>query len=182
MRISGGEARGLRLHSPQTSAVRPTSDRVRGALFQRVGEFVMDARVLDLYAGTGALGLEALSRGAAWVDFVEQDVRICQVIQDNLHRAGFDQRAHVYRAKVEKALTFLAGPYGLVLLDPPYDVPGVDSVAEALGLSALVEDGGLVILEHSHRALLAEGYGGLRLRERRRYGDTVLSIYRMERA
>ena len=182
MRITGGTARGLRLFAPRLSRVRPTSDRVRGALFQLVGEAVVDAQVLDLYAGTGALGMEALSRGAARVDFVEQDPRLGHAIERNLESTGFADRGRVYRARVEQALAFLEGPYHLVLLDPPYDFPGLPQIVEALNRPGLLEKGGLVVVEHSRRVALVERYGALRKARQQRYGDTALSVYSIEDA
>ena len=115
MRITGGNARGVSLTVPRAQRVRPTSDRVRSALFQLLGLVVVDARVLDLYAGTGALGIEALSRGAASVDFVEANPRLCDIVARNMRAAGFDQIGRVYRAKVDQALEFLT-PASLQLL------------------------------------------------------------------
>lgn len=177
VRITGGIARGLSLFAPPLSQVRPTSDRVRGALFQLVGEAVSDASVLDLYAGTGALGIEALSRGAARADFVEQDVRLCHAIRRNLENAGFADRGRVCRVRVEQALAFLKGPYRLVLVDPPYDLPGIPRILEALNRPSLLEEGGVVVVEHSRRVALPGGYGALRRGQQRRYGDTMLSVY-----
>ena len=180
MRITGGVARGLRLVVPQVLHIRPTSDRVRSALFQILKEAIVDSAVLDLYAGTGALGIEALSRGAARVDFVERDPRLCRGIEQNLENADFASLGHVYRARVEQALTFLEGPYHLVLLDPPYELEGMQQTMEALSRPGLVGKGGMVVMEHSSRTAVAERYGALRSEDQRRYGDTALSVYRME--
>ncbi|MBI4199841.1 MAG: 16S rRNA (guanine(966)-N(2))-methyltransferase RsmD [Chloroflexi bacterium] len=177
MRITGGVARGARLVVPRSSPVRPTSDRVRAALFQLLGGVVVDARVLDLFAGTGALGLEALSRGAAWADFVERDARLCQAIRQNLAAAGFAQQGRVYRARVERALEFLQEPYQVVLVDPPYDLPGLQGLLERLGESRLVAAGAVVVVEHRSRATLAPAPGALVLARERRYGDTALAFY-----
>ncbi len=181
MRITGGTARGVRLIVPQALHVRPTSDRVRGALFQLVGQAVEGAVVLDLYAGTGALGIEALSRGAARVDFVEQDSRMCRVIQQNLESTGFEDRGHVSRARVAQALQFLKGPYDLVVMDPPYEeLQEMRQAMEALGRASLLNKGAMVVLESSSRAVLEDRYGALHSRSHRRYGDSALSIYSME--
>ena len=182
MRITGGDARGLRLVVPRLSRVRPTSERVRGALFQLLGQAVADSLVLDLYAGTGALGMEALSRGAARTDFVEQDRRLYNAIVRNLENMGFADRGHVYRSRVEQALMFLKGPYHLVLLDPPYDLEGLPQIMEALNRPGLLGKGGTVVIEHSSRSASAERSGALRREDLRRYGDTALSVYRMEGA
>lgn len=165
---------------PQSARVRPTSDRVRTALFQILGQALEQAVVLDLYAGTGALGIEALSRGATSVDFVERDPRLCRAIETNLEKAGFSDRAHIYKISVEQALTFLQGPYHLVLLDPPYQLAGMEHIMDSLGRRGLLAKGGLVVLEHSSRSTAAERYEYLRREDHRRYGDTTLTLYRGE--
>lgn len=180
MRITGGEARGVRLQAPRSVTVRPTSDRVRGALFQLLGDAVSDAHVLDLYAGTGALGIEALSRGAAAADFVEQNARLCETLESNLEHTGFTHRAKVYRMRVERALPALEGPYQLVLADPPYDLDNMDQMIELLSRPGLVDTGGLVVIEHSKRVNYPDAFGALQRRDQRRYGDTELSIYGVE--
>ena len=177
MRITGGEARGLRLAVPRSLHVRPTSERVRGALFQMVGQAVADAKVLDLYAGTGALGIEALSHGAASVDFVEYNSRLCQVIEQNIKSTGFTGRGNVHQASVKQSLAILEGPYDLVLLDPPYGLTGLTEVMVGLGDSSLLSDMGMVILEHSKRTAVEENYGTLGLEKQKRYGDTNISVY-----
>ncbi len=180
MRITGGEARGVRLYAPTSVRVRPTSDRVRGALFQLLGNAVSDAHVLDLYAGTGALGIEALSRGAAAADFVEQNARLCETVESNLEHTGFTHRAKVHRMRVEQALPALEGPYQLVLADPPYDLANMNQMIELLSRPGLVDAAGLVVIEHSKRVTVPDACGALQRRDQRRYGDTELSIYGME--
>ena len=143
-------------------------------------EAVEDARVLDAYAGTGALGLEALSRGARWADFLERDREMCQRLRDNLRSAGFADRAHVYCAPVQKGLGFLSEPYDLVLMDPPYDQPGIEEVAARVGAGLLKPEGTLV-LEHAVRRPMPARLGRLVVARSRRYGDTAVSLYRQER-
>ncbi|MBI4312061.1 MAG: 16S rRNA (guanine(966)-N(2))-methyltransferase RsmD [Chloroflexi bacterium] len=177
MRITGGVARGIPLTAPKGASLRPTSDRVRGALFQIVRDAVEGARALDLYAGTGALGIEALSRGAASCDFVEQDGRLCQAIRQNLERAGFSDKGQVHRARVEQALRFLKGPFQLVLLDPPYALAGAAEIMDGLGRLPLLAQEAVVVLEHGSRDAVQEDYGGLHMKTQRKYGDTSLSVY-----
>ena len=177
MRITGGVARGVPLIVPRTQRVRPTSDRVRSALFQLLGSVVVDARVLDLYAGTGALGIEALSRGAASVDFVEADPRVSDIVARNKKTAGFEECGRLCHTKVERALEFLTGPYQVVLLDPPYELPGIDQTMDKLADAGLIETGSIVAVEHAVRVALAESYGALKRLDNRRYGDTAISIY-----
>ena len=177
MRITGGSARGVPLVVPRSRGVRPTSDRVRGALFQLLGAAIADARVLDLYAGSGALGIEALSRGAAFVDFVEADSRLCSAVARNLKAADFTERGRVYHARVERSLEFLNGPYQLLLLDPPYALSDTEQTISRLAVSDLIDNEATMAVEHSSRVPLADGYGPLRRLQARRYGDTAVSIY-----
>ena len=182
MRVIGGEAKGLRLKSPPVRHLRPTSDLVRGAVFDMLASLGADlSRVLDLYAGSGALGIEALSRGASWCDLVDRDRAACATIRQNLKLAGFQERARVLCLPVERALESALGgegPYSLVLIDPPYEEEAASAVVERLAASSLVGPGSTLVLEHAWRRLPPDGLGPLALATRRRHGDTGVSIYR----
>lgn len=182
LRISGGTARGLQLRVPQGHRIRPTTERVRSALFSMLQPLPLEqARVLDLYAGTGALGIEALSRGALWADFVEQDPFQCMLLKENLRLAGFAQRSRVYRGRVERLLGVLAppAPYALVLLDPPYEYPEAPAVMARLGRGEAppLSDHAVVCLEHSAQRAAEPHYGRLHLWKSRRHGDTGIALY-----
>jgi 16S rRNA (guanine966-N2)-methyltransferase len=178
MRVIAGEAKGLRLKRPAVRHLRPTSDLVRGAIFDILGSLEVDAgRVLDLYAGSGALGIEALSRGALWCDFVDQDRSACGIIRENLALAGFQERGRVHCLPAEKALDRLEGPYGLVLMDPPYEDEGAVAVVTRLADSSLVGAGSTLVLEHPWRCLPTDQWGSFTLVSRKRHGDTGVSIY-----
>jgi 16S rRNA (guanine966-N2)-methyltransferase len=186
---------------------------VKGALFSMIETFLVAERpgspisappveigepevwegltILDLYAGTGALGIEALSRGAAWCDFVESDPRVRTVIERNLKATDLDSAARVIGADaarvVRGGVAGLHAPFGVVLLDPPYADQSVDSTMAALAQSQLLIPGALVALEHSRRVDVATHYraglpgdesSGLIEVRRRRHGDTEISIYR----
>ncbi len=180
MRVIAGEAKGFPLKSPPGRGTRPTSDLVRGVIFAMLETLVTDwSRVLDLYAGTGALGIEALSRGADWVDFVEASRPVCGVIRENLARTGFAVRAKVYCVKVRQALSLLEGRYAIILADPPYGDPETEQVIAALAASSLVGPGTVLVVEHSRRLVLAPEYGRLQLAKNRRHGDTAVSIYQV---
>jgi len=154
---------------------------VKSAIFNTLSpDAVEGARVLDLYAGTGALGIEALSRGAAHADFVERSPRLAALIRRNLEAAGAKDRARVYAMPAHKALGALSGPYHLVLMDPPYDDAGVAGLLARLEGAGLLADGATVVLEHAWRTPPPEGSGRLALIETRRYGDTAVSYYREE--
>ena len=179
LRITGGTHRGRGLRSTRDFGLRPTSDRVRGAIFSILGsEVVEGARVLDLYSGTGALAIEALSRGADWADFVEADLGRAQRIQENLHQLALTPRGRVYQLTVERALDILPGTYELVFADPPYDTRDWTSLMGRLGQGDLIGENGVVVVEHRYGASLAARYGVLLGTTSRRYGDTVVSIYR----
>ena len=134
-------------------------------------------RTLDLYAGTGAMGIEALSRGATRVDFVERDSRCCAAIAHNLRAVGLTAPTAVHCRPVESALRRLDGSYDTVFVDAPYADPGLDGVLETLAGSAIVETGTMLVVEHSRRRQLAAGYGELHRAVQRRHGDTCVSIY-----
>lgn len=179
MRVLTGQAKGARLKSSRAASVRPTSSRVKNAIFATLPlDAIQGARVLDLYAGTGGLGIEALSRGAARVDLVERSGRLCLLIRQNLETIGARDRARVFNTTAQRALGLLSEPYDLVLLDPPYDAPGIPDLLARLGSSGLLKDGALVVLEHAWRTPPPPGTGRLALLETRRYGDTAVSYYR----
>ena len=133
--------------------------------------------MLDLFAGAGTLGSEALSRGAVRVDFVESNLRQCVALRAGLRALGREPVSHVHWTRVERALGFLTGPYDLVILDPPYAYVGTGALLERIASSSLVAEGGTVAVEHGRRASLPDVVGCLNVLTRRRYGDTALTIY-----
>jgi len=178
MRVTGGVARSIRLRSPTRPGVRPTMDRVRSALFSILVPFGMDGAVVaDFFAGTGSLGIEALSRGAARADFVEADGRQCADIHANLAATKLQDRATVHRMPVDRALRVLEGPYDFVLMDPPYAEPFPGDVVEQLEARHLLKPLGLVVVGHSSRVPSPERCGQLTRWAERRYGDSSLAFY-----
>lgn len=181
MRITGGAVRGQLLKVPKSRLTRPTTDMVRSAVFSLLSNVLEGARVLDLFAGSGALGIEALSRGAAWADFVDQQPRVCAIIKHNLHKTGLADRAHVYCAGVSSALGFLKGPYNVVFMDPPYAQSQVISmVLKQLAGSSLLTEGSYVAVCHASREPLVVDIASLTSKARR-YGDTTVTIIRKEK-
>ena len=159
--------------------VRATSDLVRGAIFDALAAQDADlSRVLDLYAGSGALGIEALSRGAEHCDFVERNTAAAAVIGENLRLLGLQDRAQVHKLAVERAAERLQGPYSLVLADPPYDDETARAAVEAVAGSSLVAPDASLVLELSSRNETPETLGPLRNVWSRRHGDTQVAIYR----
>ncbi|HEX5369415.1 MAG TPA: 16S rRNA (guanine(966)-N(2))-methyltransferase RsmD [Dehalococcoidia bacterium] len=178
LRVIGGELGGRNLKGPPRSGVRPTTDRVREALFEILGTRVEGARVLDLYSGTGAVGIEALSRGAEHCDFVEADSKACEVVRENLTRTALLDRGRLYPLTVARAMARLQGPYELVVADPPYEYDRAESeLSEVISRGLLAEDGTLVV-EHSQRHVWPQSLAGRAQLTSRRYGDTRLTLYR----
>jgi 16S rRNA (guanine966-N2)-methyltransferase len=189
MRVIAGLAKGHTLRGPKSDATRPTSDKVRGAIFSML-EAMMPLeglRALDLYAGTGALGIEALSRGAAWCDFVEQDRAACRIIAENLDHTRLAGQAKVHALAVEKVLAhpefltphFTESPgYDIITLDPPYADEGIWAVMERLADWPLTATGAVVVLEHSKRTEPPVAIGDLAMLKTRRHGDTSFTLYR----
>ena len=185
MRVVGGAWRGRTLKAPPGRATRPTSDKVREAVFDVLESLLRagtagwaDQAVLDLFAGSGALGIEALSRGDGTADFVESDAAAAATIAANLAATGFEERATLLRLTAERAAARLSGRYTLVLADPPYYDEGAPGVVEELAGSQLVGADTVLVLEHHRRRPAPEALGPLRMYRSRRHGDTVVSIYR----
>lgn len=179
MRIIGGRLKGRRLAGVR-GQIRPTADRVREAIFNILGTAVVDARVLDLYAGTGALGLEALSRGARSAVFVESHPSALQVLHRNLGQCDLTAVSRVLALPVGRALPRLAAAgesFGLVFLDPPYGQHQAPAAMTLLARHNLVMPGGQIVVEHSRRDDLDPDYLHLGRTDQRRYGATLVSFY-----
>jgi 16S rRNA (guanine(966)-N(2))-methyltransferase RsmD len=176
----GGRAKGHHLQGPRGSETRPTSDKVRESVFNILrGEFT-DSAVLDLFAGTGALGIEALSQGASDAVFVERSAAACAVIRANLRRIGFEDAGRVMQMPAEKALRTISDSFGLVMLDPPYAYPGIHDILSLIGNSRVVDAESIVVLEHSPRFPVNERYSKLTLERHKVYGDTAVSIFAVQ--
>ena len=180
LRIIAGELKGRRILVPPGEVVRPTPDRVREALFDILGPALSGLRVIDLYAGTGALGLEALSRGAAHATFVERDARVRATLARNAEDLGVAGRSRILAGDVESLLARRAvgGPFELVLADPPYlEAPGERLLPALAGSGALVP-GSKVVLQRHYRTPTAEAPGtGLVRHRTAAYGRTSLDFY-----
>lgn len=182
MRIIAGIHKGRRLHAPKGRELRPTSDRVREALFSIIGTRIMHAMVLDLYAGTGAVGLEALSRGAKHVAFVETHPSSLRMIRSNLALCGQAEQAAVLP---RDATVFLQqwnkqvryDPFDVVFADPPYHLVSPAELARQIAESQVVRSGGMLILEHAGKQKLPDRVGTLAQTRSYRYGDTMLTLF-----
>ena len=181
MRVIAGTAKGHRLKVAKGTITRPATDLVRGAIFSILENITGDwEQVLDLFSGSGALGIEALSRGAGWVDFVERQPRCCAIIRENLEKTKLAAKAHVYCCSVAKALSFLDKEYRIILMDPPYSNPSIGSLVERLATSTLVGAETTLVVTHSPRLPLNSAYASLNLVKEHRHGDSCIVVYRKE--
>jgi 16S rRNA (guanine966-N2)-methyltransferase len=181
MRVISGSAKGRRLKGPPSSATRPMADKIKESLFSMLASLSVELdRVLDLYAGTGSIGIEALSRGATWADFVEQSPAAAAVIRSNLEHVGFDSMARVHVTPVASYLTRREEPYDFVILDPPYADPEIRQTLERLAASPLVQSGTIVAIGHWPRLDLPDSMGSLVRLRQRCHGDSCVSIFEIE--
>lgn len=178
MRVISGSARGRRLKGPPSSATRPMADKIKGALFNMLLSLgVEPVKVLDLYAGTGNIGIEALSRGAERADFVDQGRDQCAVIRENLTTTRFADVGRVFQVPVQTFIKTAREAYDFVILDPPYAAPDIVETLELLNDSALVESGSIVVLGHWPRLELPDTIGRLECLRHRCHGDSCFSVY-----
>jgi 16S rRNA (guanine966-N2)-methyltransferase len=180
MRVIAGSHRGRRLQGPQGTALRPTSDRVREALFSILGNRLPDSRVLDLFAGTGAIGIEALSRGATHVTAVESQAESLKLLRHNIAECGMNALAAIQARTVKQFLTrpdLWTGPYDIVFADPPYDMAyKLEDIFKTVHATLASPDAWLVV-EHASKTTLPDRLGTAIFKKRYQYGDTALSIF-----
>jgi len=180
MRVIAGKVKGHHLKVPK-GTTRPATDLVRGAIFSILETTTSNWRqVLDLFAGSGALGIEALSRGAEWVDFVEREPRCCDIIRQNLEKTRLTEQAHIYCCDVAKAILFLNKEYSIILMDPPYSKPSIGKLIAQLATSKLIGTDSIVVVTHSPRTHLDSAYAPLSLTKERRHGDSCIAVYQKE--
>jgi 16S rRNA (guanine966-N2)-methyltransferase len=181
VRVIAGILGGRRLKAPRGRDTRPTSDRVRESLFMAL-EPLAGQRVVDLFAGSGALGIEALSRGATRADFVEREAAARRVLEENLESLGLVGSSRVWALELPRGIDRLRGELAradLVLADPPYGGGPAREVLEALGRQAILRPGARVILEHHAKDEVPESSGRLARVRVRRYGETMVSTYQV---
>jgi 16S rRNA (guanine966-N2)-methyltransferase len=186
VRVISGTARGLRLSTPKDLRIRPTSDRVKESLFNiltvLLGNF-SDRRVLDVFAGTGNLGIEALSRGAAHAVFIDENREAAALVKKNLELAGFTGRGRVLQSEALSALKSLErseGPFSLVFIDPPYREGLSGKVLEILAPAGLIDEHSVVVAETAAQEELPREFSRLREFDRRVYGDTALAFFMLK--
>ena len=166
------------MKAPAGSRVRPTSDKVKQALFNILGERVEDSSFLDLFAGAGGIGIEALSRGAGRVVFVDASRESLNVVKQNIERTGFEERSQAVLSKVESFLKKPSGSYDIVFLDPPY-ADELQPLLELIAGAGILKPDSIVIAEHFKKQPSPAGAGGLTFYREAKYGDTVLAFYKL---
>lgn len=181
MRIIGGRAKGRRILIPKVSGIRPTSDMLKEALFNILPS--MKGRIfLDLFAGSGGVGLEALSRGAAKVVFIEVDPRCIEIIKRNLGVCGFDDGYEVISAPVAKGVKLLSKrkeQFNIIFADPPYEKGMVKEIFHLRGICNLTSKDGIMVIQHSLREEPGLDIDNIILADQRKYGDTVISLVKL---
>jgi 16S rRNA (guanine966-N2)-methyltransferase len=180
LRVISGSAKGHKLKTITGRTTRPTSDRVKESLFNIIAGYLDSAAVLDVFAGTGSLGIEALSRGAEKAVFFDKSTECCDLIKENLAHTKLAEKAEVY------ATDFVAGiermysqgrKFDLILLDPPYNKNFIQDTLKILKNNDIIRDDGIIVAEHSLSDSLPDVSGRLEAIDSRKYGDTVLTIY-----
>jgi 16S rRNA (guanine(966)-N(2))-methyltransferase RsmD len=176
MRVIAGELRGRKLLTPEGREVRPTSDKVKGAIFSMLGEDVQDANVLDLFSGTGNLGMEALSRGARHCIFCDNNRNSIRLLRENLSLLKLEDRATVLMGDFRRGMKY--DKIDLIFADPPYGRGYCIKVLDAVAEGARLTVGGVLILEHGDGESLPQQITGLSHEKEKRYGRTRIDIYR----
>jgi 16S rRNA (guanine966-N2)-methyltransferase len=179
MRIISGTLKGKKLRSLRGQAIRPTSDRVKESIFNILGQEVDGKYVLDLFAGTGNLGIEALSRGATRTVFVEKERSAIDLIKKNLSHCGFEDRVHIMTGEVERAIRLLhrkGEVFDFIFMDPPYRRGLVQKTLGILQAQPLHHENSILVIEHDRREPLSESMEEWVLLRKRRFGDTVVSF------
>jgi 16S rRNA (guanine(966)-N(2))-methyltransferase RsmD len=183
MRVIGGHARGRRLKVPKGQSLRPTAARVKESLFNILPRDLSGAKVLDLFAGTGNVSIEALSRGAAAALLVDSSTGSAKAIRENLRRLDLADRSEIWTIPVLRAVKRLARrgeTFDFIFLDPPYEQNWVGSSLKAIAEGSLLRPSGILVAEHSVREKLQQRYGLLIEYDQRKYGSTLLSFFRMQ--
>ena len=177
MRVIAGEYKGRKLEPPLDFSVRPTTDKVREALFDIIMGDIEGAVFCDLFCGSGAVGIEALSRGASFCWFSDRDRDSVRLTKTNIISVGAKEKSRVINGDYKKALRKIEGKVGIFFIDPPYEAGLYESCLSQIELLDLLTDDGIIITEHDSRQEMPEKHGVFQKIKVKRYGRTVLSIY-----
>lgn len=181
MRVIAGEYKGRRLDRIEGTDIRPTSDTVKEALFNILGDAVIDSAFLDLFGGTGGIGIEALSRGARHVVFIDSDIKSIKVLRGNLSRLNIKDCIEVYNVDYSRAISKLhkyGKKFDIIFMDPPYSMGLAESALKAIDDNPVLSQSGYIIVEHDSKEDMPQNVGRLHLYRFKKYGNTVLSFYK----
>lgn len=183
LRVISGTAKGHKLKTLEGTATRPTSDRVKESLFNIISPYIYEKNVVDLFAGTGSLGIEALSRGAAGCVFVDVNPVCIKIINDNLIHTKLIDKAIIMQYSHKQAIEKFKiqnMAFDIVFMDPPYNKNFIQESLNLLAYSGIITNGGLVIAEKSIKDEVPENVGDIKMFDERKYGDTVLCFYKVK--
>ena len=180
MRVISGNARGVQLKTPEGMKTRPTADRVKEAMFSIIQFDLPGTRVLDLFGGTGQLGIEALSRGAKHADFVDEADSACKLIRENLKRTKMEQQARVIRSDYSAFLQRCTDRYDIILLDPPYAEVFLENSLKLITEIDILQSGGIIVTERPIGRELSCDFPGYNRSKDYKYGQTLVTLFRKE--
>lgn len=183
MRVISGKARGLKLNTPKNDDVRPTTDRVKESLFNMINSYIMDSNILDLFAGTGSLGIECLSRGAKNCVFVDISKESIAIVKSNIKKARVENESTVINADFKDAVSRLKvqkNKFDVIFMDPPYYKDMFVDALEKIDDADLLNEDGLIIVEHDTKDVFPEKIARLEKSKDKKYGNTTLTFYKME--
>ncbi|MGL4797372.1 MAG: 16S rRNA (guanine(966)-N(2))-methyltransferase RsmD [Paraclostridium sp.] len=183
MRVISGKVRGLKLNAPKSDDVRPTTDRVKESLFNIINGYIIDSQILDLFAGTGSLGIECLSRGASKCVFVDASKSSIDIVKSNIKKARVDSESEVMNIDCKSAIDKLKArneKFDVIFMDPPYYENLFVNSLEKISESKLLKEDGIIVVEHDTKEKLPDCVGELIKQKSKKYGNTTLTFYVVE--
>ena len=180
MRVVSGTARGKKLKTPNGMRTRPTTDRVKEAMFSILQFHLPGAKILDLFGGTGQLGIEGLSRGANSAVFVDQASDACKLIRENLQLTGFSDQCRVIQSDYQNFLKHCTEKYNIIILDPPYAEEFLEKSLKIISEIDILQSGGIIVAEHSVEKVLSNNFEHFPMVKKYKYGNTFLSVFRKD--
>lgn len=181
LRVISGSAKGHGLKTVKGDTTRPTSDKVKGAVFNIIAAYIEESTVLDMFAGTGSLGIEALSRGAASAVFFDRSPQCCKIIKENLEHTKLTEKASVFNMDFTAGINKMyhdGRKFDIIIMDPPYNKNFIQEALNLIAKNDIIVDDGIIIAEHSVLDKLPESCGRLKAIDTRKYGDTMITIYK----
>ena len=183
MRVISGKARGLKLNAPKNQDVRPTTDRVKESLFNMINSYIMDSNILDLFAGTGSLGIECLSRGAKNCVFVDKSKDSINIVRSNVKKARVENESTILNVDFKDAVKRLSTQnqkFDVIFMDPPYYENMFIECLKSIDKFNLLDEDGIIVVEHDTKDLFEDSIGRLNKSREKKYGNTTLTFYKLE--